>query len=79
MRAMRVTRGLSQSALASELGLDQAAVSRIEKGDRVVTVAELLRWCEALGYRVEDVAAKVARSWNETAGRPPSLWKGSDS
>lgn len=50
--ARRRERGLSQRALADLLGLDQSAVSRIESGDRRVSVEELSRIAEALGTNV---------------------------
>jgi transcriptional regulator with XRE-family HTH domain len=42
IKSFRETRGLSQSELASELGVDQATVSRAERGGPLARPVELL-------------------------------------
>ena len=69
---------MSQSALAGDLGLDQATISRIEAAQRRVSVEDLFLWGEALGLTAQHVASLAAELWGKTAGRPPSLWESSD-
>ena len=47
MRAMRVAAGLSQGALAQQLGLGQSYVSKLERGENFVDVLLYVRWCAA--------------------------------
>lgn len=53
--ALREARGVSQRDLAAVLGLDQSAVSRIEKGERGLAVAELAGIAEHLGATVDSI------------------------
>ena len=48
----RCKRGLSQQALASASGIDQAEISRIERGASNPTMATVVRLLTALGLRV---------------------------
>ena len=48
---------MSQEALATQLGTEQPTISKIERGQRRVTVAELLRWADVLGVGLEEVGA----------------------
>ncbi len=57
---LRGTSRVSQEALAARLqalgmDLDQAAISRIEGGERQVTDIELLAICQALGISVASL------------------------
>lgn len=45
----RVDHGLTQTALARELGMKQPAVARLESGDHAPTVATLVRLSRTLG------------------------------
>lgn len=74
MQTWRESAGLSQTALADELGVDQSVISRIEANRRELGVAELLMWAEATGTSAANAAAAVAEIWAEFAARPPSLW-----
>ena len=78
LRDIRIASGMSQEALAAELGLDQAAVSRVESGHRRLTVSDLLVWAEALGREPAELAQKAADLWSELAARPGSLWETHD-
>jgi transcriptional regulator with XRE-family HTH domain len=78
LRDIRIESGMSQEALAAELGLDQAAVSRVESGQRRLTVSELLIWAEALGREPRELATRAADLWSEMAARPGTLWDGND-
>jgi transcriptional regulator with XRE-family HTH domain len=78
LRDVRVDTGMSQGSLAAELGLDQAAVSRVESGHRRLSVSELFDWADALGHDPRELAAKAADLWAELAAPPGSLWDGPD-
>jgi transcriptional regulator with XRE-family HTH domain len=54
MAEQREDREMSQDAVAVQLGLDQPALSKIERGLRRVTTSELLHWAESVG--VDDSA-----------------------
>jgi len=78
LRDIRVESGISQEALAAELGLDQAAVSRVESGQRRLSVRDLLIWAEALGRDPRELAISAADLWSEMAARPGTLWTGDE-
>ena len=64
IREARKRAGLTQAALAERIGLDQSGVSRIERGERPVTVDVLVAIARALGVPpaalLEDVGDKAA-------------------
>lgn len=64
----------SQGTLAAELGIDQAAVSRVESGQRRLSVAETFAWLEALGLTAEESATRLRDLWQDHGGRPPGFW-----
>lgn len=66
----------SQGTLAAELGIDQAAVSRVESGKRRLTVSEAFAWLEALGLTADQSAARLRDLWKVHGGRPPGFWNG---
>lgn len=66
----------SQGTLARELGIDQAAVSRVESGRRRLTVAEAFAWLEALGLSVDESSDRLRDLWKTHGGRPPGFWNG---
>lgn len=47
--------GMSQQALGEKVGLDQSGISRIERGQRPVTVGMLKAIAKALGVRPADL------------------------
>ena len=55
IRARRKELGLSQAELAARLRMFQTAVSKMETGEREVTVTELQRLAEALGVDAADL------------------------
>jgi transcriptional regulator with XRE-family HTH domain len=61
MSQMRTARGLSQSALAKQLGLAQSVVSRIENGGLPLTVEVLARYAEALGTTPSEILRTAER------------------
>lgn len=48
IRARRKELGISQEALALQSGIDRSHFGRIERGERNLTLLNLLRICEAL-------------------------------
>jgi len=52
LRNRREALGMTQRALAAELGTVQSHISELENSDRPVTTAVLQRWTEALGFRL---------------------------
>lgn len=55
VRRLRAARGLSQEALAEEVGLRQAQISEIESGVNNITLDNLHRLAVALGVRPCDL------------------------
>lgn len=55
--ARRKECGLTQRELADAIGIDPASMSRVEKGQRAVSVGELVMLAEILDTRVEDLLA----------------------
>jgi len=71
---LRSSFGVTQEALAAELGVDQAAVSRVESGRRRLTVGEAFGWLEALGLSPKESAYKLQNLWEIHGERPPGFW-----
>ena len=61
--ALRERQGLSQEALADRLGVDQSVVSRVEHGQRRVSVPELFAWAEALNVKWPELSAGMRDLW----------------
>ena len=55
IREARQGKGLSQTALAKATGLDQSAISRIERGQRTVTVEQLVLIARALDVSADEL------------------------
>lgn len=51
IRGARKEKGLSQEALADAAGIDRSHMGKIERGERNVTLLNLLRVAQALGTR----------------------------
>ena len=65
--AYRVENGLSQSALARELGMQQPAVARLEAGDHEPTFSTLERLARGLGIEFHIDITPVTSGLRETA------------
>ena len=52
-RKKRVAAGLSQAELGQRIGLNQATISRIERGQQEPTLGQLQRIADALGYELD--------------------------
>lgn len=72
---LRRQAGLSQTALAAELGSDQSIISRVEAGARSITVDELFIWTEALGLTPTETSTLLADAWSRNAARREGFWE----
>lgn len=52
LQAARKAQGLTQSAVATRIGLSQSRVSHLELNAHELSVAQLLAWCAALGLEL---------------------------
>lgn len=59
IRAYRVRLSLSQEALADSAGLDRSHMGRIERGERNISVLNLVRVAKALGLRLSELLASA--------------------
>jgi len=58
IRARRKARGFSQEALADAAGIDRSHMGKIERGERNVTLLNLLRISDALGAQPSAILAE---------------------
>jgi len=75
MTAMREAKGLSQESVAVQLGKDQPQVSRLERGQRRISLREFLEWADAVGLTWDEIEAGVRHAW-EASGHRGSIWSG---
>lgn len=61
MKRARAEKGLSQQALADELGVSRQTINAIEKGDYNPTIRLCIGICRVLGLTLNDLF------WNEEA------------
>lgn len=59
LREMRVESGLSQVELAEKLGVHQSFVTRVEQGERQLSLLEMRLICQTLSHRIEDVVERL--------------------
>lgn len=59
VRQLRAAKGLSQEAFASTCGLDRTYIGGIERGERNLSLKNLLKISEALGVAPADVLAGI--------------------
>lgn len=57
IRKERLSRGISQEALADAAGLDRSHMGKIERGERNVSVLNVARVAEALSVSVASLMA----------------------
>lgn len=63
---IRKIAGISQQQLASEIGLSQSDISKVERCERRLDFAELYDWLFVLvGAEVTGEIAKILEDWNE--------------
>lgn len=66
IRARRQALKLTQRELGEIIDLDQATVSRIERGVQVVRFSHMLQFAMGLGVRVEGLVSEVNECrWDE--------------
>ena len=65
LRSARKERSVSQSSLARRTGVPQSAISRIEAGTEVPSLARWSRLLAGLGLRPEIGLVPLAEAWSE--------------
>ena len=63
LQAARTAQGLTQSELASRIGLSQSRVSYLELHAQDLSVEQLLAWCAVLGLELSVGARGSAAQW----------------
>ena len=58
LRQTREGKGMTQTELAGKLGLTQSTVSKCERGERRLDLAELRFFCEAMEASLSDFVAQ---------------------
>ena len=64
LRAARERHGITQAQLALRAGVSQAAISRLERGDRSLTVEALDRLLMVMGERLELHSSRLPRRYD---------------
>ena len=59
MTAARKAQGLQQSQLAKKLGISQQLVSKIETGERLLTLVEAIDLAKTLDIDIHDLIKKL--------------------
>ena len=65
LRSVREESGVTQVELADRLGMEQSTISKIERRERRVDVAELRRICIALGVPLVEFTSRLERVMDE--------------
>lgn len=72
LRVLRVERGMSQEDLADRAGLHRTYIGGIERGERNVSLLNMVSIATALGVTVSDLVSEVFASRTEKDGTPSS-------
>ena len=59
LKAVRLERNISQVQLAERLDETQVFVSKCERGERRLDIIETMRWCQALGISLQELAQQL--------------------
>ena len=59
IRQLRVAKGLSQEVFASTCGLDRTYIGGVERGERNLSLKNLLRISDALGVTASELLAGI--------------------
>lgn len=70
IRPLRKLRGLSASDLAEKVGTSQVQISRLERGERNLTVEWMIRISKALDCMPEDLLGPIALAQFEESAEP---------
>lgn len=54
---LRVARGLTQTEVAAGIHVDRTSISRLERGDRVGTPAQIVTLAEFFGVTIDELCA----------------------
>ena len=73
LRRLRSLSGLSGAELGADIGVNQSTVSRIERGEQRVSLAQVARWVKAAGAPDEKQAELLALTEQIVAG--PESWE----
>ncbi|MFZ5867399.1 MAG: helix-turn-helix domain-containing protein [Thermodesulfobacteriota bacterium] len=57
LKAQRFRTGLSQEELANKAGLDRSYVGGVERGERNVSLLNILKLAESLGISISELVA----------------------
>lgn len=77
LNQLRESKGVSQEALAGQLGRTQSYVAKLETGRSRVTLVAFLQWITALGVE-DDELCGLMKSFRRPLGTG-SLWRRSES
>jgi len=59
LKQQRLSAGLRQADLASQLGVQRTFVSRVESGEVMMDLLQVRQYCSALGLRFPDFVAML--------------------
>jgi transcriptional regulator with XRE-family HTH domain len=63
LREARRAAGLTQAELGARLGQTQSFVSKCERGERRIDIAELAVFCRALNVGFQEFASRLESAW----------------
>ena len=66
---LRISSGLRQSDLADILKVHQSFISKLESGERQITVLEFIAYCETFKMNPVEIFAKLVNDINESESR----------
>jgi transcriptional regulator with XRE-family HTH domain len=72
LRRRRVELGLSQEQFAEKVGLHRTYVGSVERGERNLSFANLVRVAKALGLRASELLALTEELLDGTKPGPPA-------
>lgn len=74
LASLRSSKGMSQTAFASELQINQSVISKVESGNRALSLEEAFEWAETLGLTPSETASLLRDKWTEYGARGKSYW-----
>lgn len=72
LRALRIKKGLHQDDIGEALGITKASVSRIERGETVMSIVQAQLWAERCGARVVIISPEHDALLAEVVKVPPT-------